>query len=155
TPRLPMNPYGASKLSFEFALDAFGKAYGLRWAALRYFNAAGAHPDGTLCESHDPETHLIPLAIDAALGRRPPLTLFGTDYPTDDGPCVRDYVPVCDLADAHLQTLLLLSDGVNVGPLNLGTGRGSSVREVVDTTFAVLGRRVPLDIGPRRLGDPP
>jgi UDP-glucose-4-epimerase GalE len=153
--REPVNPYGATKLAFELALEAWGHAFGLRWAALRYFNAAGAHPSGTVCENHDPETHLIPLAIDAALGRRPALTIFGDDYDTDDGTCIRDYIHVLDLASAHLAALTLLEHGETVGALNLGTGRGYSVREVIATTAEVLGRPVPYDIGARRAGDPP
>jgi UDP-glucose 4-epimerase len=124
------------------------------WAALRYFNAAGAHPDGTLREHHEPETHLIPLAIDAALGKRPPLTIYGDDYETADGTCVRDYVHVVDLASAHLPALARLSRGEPVGALNLGSGRGYSVREVIDTTHRVVGRPVPHALGPRRAGDP-
>jgi UDP-glucose-4-epimerase GalE len=153
--REPVSPYGATKLAFELALEAWGAAFGLRWAALRYFNAAGAHPDGSLRESHEPETHLIPLAIDAALGARPPLTIFGDDYDTDDGTCVRDYVHVSDLASAHLLALTRLEQGEQIGPLNLGTGRGYSVREVIETTTRVVGREVPHVIGPRRAGDPP
>jgi UDP-glucose-4-epimerase GalE len=151
----PMNPYGATKLAFELALEAWGTAFGLRWAALRYFNAAGAHPDGDLRENHEPETHLIPLAIDAALGTRPPLTIFGDDYDTEDGTCVRDYIHVSDLASAHLLALAQLERGETLGPVNLGTGRGYSVREVIDTTARVVGRPVPHVIGPRRPGDPP
>lgn len=154
SPKRPVNPYGATKLSFEFALDAYGKAYGLRWAAPRYFNAAGAQPDGTLREAHDPETHLLPLVIDAGLGRRPPLTLFGDDYPTRDGTCERDYIHVCDLASAHLRMLDLLAEGREVGPMNLGTGRGSTVREILDAAAEVLGKPVPHTVGPRRAGDP-
>jgi UDP-glucose-4-epimerase GalE len=150
----PVNPYGASKLAFEHALEAYGRAYGLRWAALRYFNAAGAAPDGSLREAHEPETHLLPLVIDAGLGRRPPLTLFGDDYPTRDGTCERDYIHVCDLASAHLRTLDRLAAGGAVGGVNLGTGRGSTVREVLDAAERVLGRPVPHAVGPRRSGDP-
>lgn len=153
-PKKPVNAYGASKLSFEYALEAYGKAYGLKWAALRYFNAAGAQPDGALRESHEPETHLIPLVIDAALGRRPPLSLFGTDYPTRDGTCERDYIHVCDLASAHLRTLDLLEQGRDVGPLNLGTGRGTTVREVIEVAGRIIGKPVPYQVGPRRAGDP-
>ena len=153
--REPVNPYGATKLAFEFALEAWGAAFGLRWAALRYFNAAGAHPEGNLRESHEPETHLIPLAIDAALGVRPPLTIFGDDYDTEDGTCVRDYIHVSDLASAHLLALARLEQGQTLGALNLGTGRGYSVREVIETTEHVVGRPVPRVIGPRRPGDPP
>lgn len=151
----PINPYGATKLAIERALAAYGSAYGLRWAALRYFNAAGAHPDGTLREAHEPETHLIPLVIDAALGRRPPLQIFGADYPTPDGTCIRDYVHVCDLARAHLAALDALDAGRAVDCTNLGSGRGASVREVIDATTRVLGRPVPFAHAPRRAGDPP
>ncbi|MDQ3364984.1 MAG: UDP-glucose 4-epimerase GalE [Myxococcota bacterium] len=151
----PVNPYGATKLAIEYALEAWDRAYGLRWAALRYFNAAGARPDGSLCENHEPETHLIPLAIDAAIGARPPLTIFGEDYDTPDGTCIRDYIHVQDLASAHLLALALLERGESVGPLNLGTGRGFSVREVIDAVRRVLDRPVPCTVGPRRAGDPP
>jgi len=153
--REPVSPYGATKLAFEFALEAWGTAFGLRWAALRYFNAAGAHPDGTLRESHQPETHLIPLAIDAALGVRPPLTIFGDDYDTPDGTCVRDYIHVTDLASAHLLALARLEQGQTLGAVNLGTGHGYSVREVIEATAQAVGRPVPHVIGPRRAGDPP
>lgn len=151
----PINPYGASKLGVEHALEAYGRAYGLRWAALRYFNAAGAHPDGTLSERHDPETHLIPLAIDAALGRRGKLTVFGSDYETRDGTCIRDYIHVCDLAAAHLAALSALDRGVAVGATNLGSANGFSVLEVIEETAKLAGRPVPHTIGPRREGDPP
>jgi UDP-glucose-4-epimerase GalE len=151
----PVNPYGRSKLAFEWVLRSYETAYGLRWAAPRYFNAAGAHPDGTLRERHEPETHLVPLVLDAGLGRRPPLVVFGTDYPTPDGTCVRDYIHVVDLADAHLLALERLQAGEVVGPLNLGTGRGYSVREVLELAAEVLGRKVPHAFGPRREGDPP
>ncbi|HTR52459.1 MAG TPA: UDP-glucose 4-epimerase GalE [Kofleriaceae bacterium] len=153
-PLQPINPYGASKLAIEHALAAYGTAHGLRWAALRYFNAAGAHPDGTLREAHDPETHLIPLAIDAALGRRGPLAVFGDDYATRDGTCVRDYVHVMDLARAHLAALAALDRGVAVGATNLASATGFTVREVIDTAARVLGRPVPHAIGARRAGDP-
>ena len=151
----PINPYGDSKLAIERALTAYGTAYGMRWGALRYFNAAGAHPDGSLRESHDPETHLIPLVIDAALGRRPPLSVFGDDYPTRDGTCVRDYVHVCDLATAHLAALDALDGGHAVGAVNLGSANGFTVREVLDEAARVLGTPIPHSIGPRRAGDPP
>ena len=152
--KAPINPYGSTKLAVELALAAYGTAYGLKWAALRYFNAAGAHPDGTLRESHDPETHLIPLAIDAALGRRPPLVVFGNDYPTRDGTCVRDYVHVCDLASAHLAALDALDHGVEVGAVNLGSGVAVTVGEVLAETARVVGTPLLREIGPRRTGDP-
>ncbi len=150
----PINPYGASKLAVEYALEAYGVAHGLRWAALRYFNAAGAQSDGSLCERHEPETHLLPLVIDAALGRRPPLTVFGDDYATPDGTCIRDYVHVEDLASAHLAALDALDTGAAVGATNLGSAAGFSVREVLDTAARVLGKPVPYTMGPRRAGDP-
>jgi UDP-glucose 4-epimerase len=150
----PINPYGASKLGIEHALAAYEVAHGLRWAALRYFNAAGAHPDGSLCECHEPETHLIPLVIDATLGRRPPLAIYGDDYPTADGTCIRDYIHVIDLAAAHLAALDVLEAGRSVGAANLGSGAGYSVREVVTTTEAVMGRVVPYVMAARRPGDP-
>ena len=153
-PTRPVNPYGASKLAFEYVLDGYGKGHGTRWAALRYFNAAGADPEGRLREAHAPETHLIPLAIDAALGRGPALTVFGTDYPTRDGTCVRDYIHVVDLADAHLRALDVLARGAGIGPLNLGTGAGATVREVMDVVGQIAGKPVPHTIGPRRDGDP-
>jgi len=153
SPKHPVNPYGASKLAFEYLLEGFGVAYGLRWAALRYFNAAGASSDGSLREAHEPETHLIPLVIDAALKRRPPVRLFGTDYPTRDGTCVRDYIHVSDLADAHLRALDLLAAGQTIGPLNLGTGVGSTVREVIEAVRQVVGADVPQIVAPRRAGD--
>jgi UDP-glucose-4-epimerase GalE len=150
----PVNPYGVTKMAFEHALSAYGGAYGLRWAALRYFNAAGARSDGLLRESHQPETHLIPLALDAALGTRGPLTVFGDDYPTPDGTCIRDYVHVDDLADAHLLALDTLSSGTDVGVCNLGSGAGYSVREVIDAVSRELDRPVPWTKGARREGDP-
>jgi len=155
SPLAPVNPYGATKLSIELALDAWGGAYGLRWCALRYFNAAGAHPDGTLRESHEPETHLIPLAIDAGLGTRPAIQVFGADYETPDGTCIRDYIHVQDLATAHLAALARLEAGETLGPINLGTGRGYSVQEVIDTAARVIGRPVPHAFVARRAGDPP
>ncbi len=154
SPKRPVNPYGASKLSFEYALEAYQHAHDYRWAALRYFNAAGAEAGGALRESHDPETHLIPLVVDAALGRRAALTVFGDDYPTADGTCVRDYIHVSDLADAHLLALDRLHAGEVLGPMNLGTGAGSSVREVIDTAARVIGAPVPHVVGARREGDP-
>jgi UDP-glucose 4-epimerase len=153
-PQQPINPYGASKLAVERVLADYATAYGWGYAALRYFNAAGASSDGTIGEDHDPETHLIPLAIQAALGTRPHLDVFGTDYPTPDGTCIRDYIHVEDLAEAHLLALERLQPGKGLR-YNLGTGRGYSVREVIQTVEAVTGRRVPVVEGPRRAGDPP
>jgi UDP-glucose 4-epimerase len=152
--REPVNAYGATKLAVEFALEAWGQAYGLHWAALRYFNAAGADPSGSLRENHEPETHLIPIVLDAGLGLRPPVSIYGDDYDTPDGTCVRDYVHVQDLASAHLLSLSRLEQGESLGPINLGTGRGYSVREVIDTASEVLGEPIPHVVGPRRAGDP-
>ncbi len=150
----PVNAYGASKLSFEFALEAFHIAHGIRFCAPRYFNAAGAHVSGKLREAHEPETHLIPLVLDAGLGRRGPISLFGTDYPTPDGTCIRDYIHVSDLADAHLLALDELAKGTCLGAVNLGTGKGQSVKEVLDSAAQALGKPIPQVIGPRRAGDP-
>ncbi len=154
-PQAPVNPYGESKLMVERMLRWYGEAYGLRWIALRYFNAAGADPDGDIGEDHDPESHLIPLVIGAAQGARPPVKIFGTDYATPDGTAVRDYVHVMDLADAHLRALDRLGAGTPSQAINLGTGRGHSVREVVDTVARVSGLAVPTVESPRRPGDPP
>ncbi len=153
-PQRPINPYGNTKLAIEFALRDFARAHGWGVALLRYFNAAGARPDGSLGEDHDPETHLIPLAIGAAQGVRPPLEILGTDYPTPDGTCIRDYIHVDDLAEAHRLALERLTPGE---PLvcNLGMGRGQSVREVVRAVREVSGVEVPAREGPRRPGDPP
>jgi UDP-glucose 4-epimerase len=148
----PGSPYGESKWVLERALAWAGRTHGLNSACLRYFNAAGADPAGRAGEHHDPETHLIPLVIDAALGRRPPLSVFGEDYATPDGTCIRDYIHVGDLADAHLRALDVL-DRRSV-TYNLGNGAGYSVREVIATAQQVLGRKVPHTIGPRRAGDP-
>ena len=154
-PQAPVNPYGESKLFVERILHWYGRAYNLRSVALRYFNASGADPDGTIGEDHDPETHLIPLVIDAALGRRPPVGVFGTDYPTPDGTAIRDYIHVMDLADAHVRALDYLADGGASSAINLGTGRGHSVRAVIETVEQVGGREVPRTSSPRRAGDPP
>lgn len=153
-PQNPVNPYGESKLGVEKILRWYAGAYGLRFAALRYFNAAGADPEGELGEDHDPETHLIPLAIEAALGG-PELSIFGTDYATPDGSAVRDYIHVSDLADAHLLALRKLEAGTARLQLNLGTGRGHSVLEVVKSVERVSGRKVPARLVDRRAGDPP
>ena len=146
-PQQPINPYGAGKLAVERALADYATAYGWGYAALRYFNAAGASSDGTIGEDHDPETHLIPLALQAALGIKPHLDVFGTDYPTPDGTCVRDYVHVEDLAEAHLLALERLQPGKGLC-YNLGIGRGYSVREVIQIVEAVTGKRVPVKEGP-------
>ena len=150
----PINPYGESKLFVERTLHWYGVAHGLRSVSLRYFNAAGADPDGDLGEDHEPETHLIPLAIGAALGKRPPLEIYGTDYPTADGTAVRDYVHVSDLADAHVCALQYLQRGGASRAFNLGTGNGHSVREVIAAVERTGKRDVPRRVGPRRAGDP-
>jgi len=154
-PQEPINPYGQSKRAFEHALRDLAAAGVLRAVALRYFNAAGCHPDGSLGEHHDPEIHLIPLAIDAALGRRPSLTVFGDDYDTPDGTCIRDYIHVQDLAIAHVLALQALPGGEPFRFYNLGSGSGHSVREVLAAVEGVAGVKVPAVVGPRRPGDPP
>ena len=154
-PQRPVNPYGESKLFVERALHWHGTAHDLRWMALRYFNAAGADPDGEIGEDHDPETHLIPLAIETALGRRAELQVMGTDYPTPDGTAIRDYIHVTDLADAHVRALGHLEAGGAPGALNLGTGSGHSVRDVVAMVERISGRKVNARNAPRRAGDPP
>jgi UDP-arabinose 4-epimerase len=154
-PQAPVNPYGQSKLFVERVLHWYGQAYDLGYVALRYFNASGADPEGEIGEVHDPETHLIPLVLDAARGTRPPVGVFGTDYPTPDGTAIRDYIHVTDLADAHLRALDYLVRGGVSTAINLGTGRGHSVREVIDAVGAVAGAPVPHVEAPRRAGDPP
>jgi UDP-arabinose 4-epimerase len=154
-PQLPVNPYGESKLFVERALGWFHAAHGLRYATLRYFNAAGADADLDTGEDHEPETHLIPLAIDAALGSRPPVSIFGTDYDTPDGTAIRDYIHVTDLAAAHVLALRRLLSGAASMQVNLGTGCGHSVREVIRAIEEVSGRQVPVREAPRRPGDPP
>jgi UDP-glucose-4-epimerase GalE len=151
--QLPINPYGNTKLAFERALADYAAAYPFGYCALRYFNAAGASPDGTIGEDHDPETHLIPLVFQAAMGQRPNVTVFGTDYPTPDGTCVRDYIHVDDLAEAHILALGKLGPGVQL-KFNVGIGKGYSVRDVIRTAEAVSGLTVPVAEGPRRAGDP-
>jgi UDP-glucose 4-epimerase len=154
-PQAPINPYGQTKLDVENALKAFAVAYGLSFAAFRYFNAAGAAEDGTIGEAHDPETHLIPLAIEAATGARPPLQVFGTDYPTPDGTCLRDYVHVDDLSRAHIAVFDKLSTPGAGFFYNLGTGTPTSVLEVIRAVEKVTGKKVPYTTAPRRAGDPP
>jgi UDP-glucose-4-epimerase GalE len=154
TPQRPINPYGASKLFVERMLADYAQAYQFGYAALRYFNAAGASPAGDLGEDHDPETHLIPIVLQVALGQRDHVTIFGDDYPTPDGTCIRDYIHVDDLATAHVLALEKLDPGQGL-QLNLGTGRGHSVLQVIETCRRVTGHAIPATIGPRRAGDPP
>jgi UDP-glucose-4-epimerase GalE len=154
-PREPVNPYGVTKLFFEQALEAYDRAYGFRFASLRYFNAAGADESGEIGELHDPETHLIPLALKAAAGLGPELKIFGSDYPTPDGTCIRDYIHVNDLASVHVKALEHLAGGKDSLAVNVGTGVGASVQEVISTVEQVTGKRVPHKFVPRRPGDPP
>jgi UDP-arabinose 4-epimerase len=154
-PQQPVNPYGYTKLVVERMLRDAEAAYGIRHVALRYFNAAGSDPDGELGEMHDPETHLIPLMLFAAIGRQPSIKIFGSDYPTPDGTCVRDYVHVSDLADAHVAALDWLAAAKASSSFNLGNGRGFSVGEVVRTTEQVTGLTIRTEPAPRRSGDPP
>ena len=154
-PTVPVNAYGTSKLMFEQMLASFGAAHGLRSASLRYFNVAGAWPDGTLGEAHRPETHIIPRVLEAMADGETSFEVFGGDYPTPDGTCVRDYIHVWDLARAHLLALESLADGGAGGAFNLGTGRGFSNLEVVRACAAVTGREIEVSVGDRRPGDPP
>jgi UDP-glucose 4-epimerase len=153
TEQRPINAYGASKRAIEGMLRDFEAAHGLRHVIFRYFNVAGADPQGEIGERHEPETHLIPLVLEAAAGHRPALTMFGTDYPTPDGTCIRDYVHVCDIVDAHLLGLRRLLKGGTSEVFNLGTGHGYSVREVIEAARAVTGRDIPVIEAPRRAGD--
>jgi len=155
TVRQPINPYGVSKLFFEQALEAYGRAYGLRYAALRYFNAAGADESGEIGELHNPETHLIPLALAATREQGQALQIFGEDYPTPDGTCIRDYIHVNDLAEAHALALARLVDGSKSFSVNLGTGQGCSVLEIVRAAEQITRKSVRRIMGPRRPGDPP
>ena len=154
-PLTPVNPYGVSKVFFEQALQSYDAAYGIRYASLRYFNAAGADESGEIGECHEPEPHLIPLALRAAAGISPDLQVYGTDYPTPDGTCIRDYTNVVDLAEAHVKAVQRLLAGNASFTVNLGTGEGSSVKEVIAAVEEVTGRKVPRNIVPRRPGDPP
>ena len=154
TPKAPINPYGASKLMAERLLEDYDMAHGLRFAALRYFNAAGADPEVEIGEARAVETHLVPLAIDAVLGRRPPLKVMGTDYPTPDGTAIRDYIHVSDLATAHVRALDRLLGGAPSFTCNLGTGSGQSIRQVLGSIARIAGRDVPHETAPRRSGDP-
>ncbi|MCZ8015033.1 MAG: UDP-glucose 4-epimerase GalE [Limnobacter sp.] len=153
-PQLPINPYGRSKLFVERILDDYEHAYGLRSVCLRYFNAAGADPEGQLGERHDPETHLIPLILQAASGRRPSISLFGRDYDTPDGTCIRDYIHISDLCSAHWLALLSLMNGAGSQRYNLGNGQGFSVQEVIDSALRVTGRDIKVVDALRRFGDP-
>jgi UDP-arabinose 4-epimerase len=155
TPQRPVNPYGETKLAIERVLHWYGQAYGLRSVALRYFNASGCDRGGEIGEEHDPETHLIPLVLRAALGAGHPVSIFGSDYPTPDGTAIRDYIHVEDLASAHLRAIRYLADGGASTALNLATGRGYSVREIIAAVAQAAGREVPHLEAPRRAGDPP
>ncbi len=151
----PVNPYGETKRIMEGVLRDFGAAYGLKSASLRYFNAAGADPEGESGELHDPETHLVPLVLEVAAGKREHITVFGDDYDTRDGTCIRDYIHVTDLADAHVRALERLGKGDTTKAYNLGNGNGFSVLEVIETARKVTGHPIPVEIGSRRAGDPP
>lgn len=150
----PINPYGRSKLMVEKILEDYAKAYGMKYVALRYFNAAGADPEGEIGESHDPETHLIPLVLDAASGKRPDIKVFGTDYPTKDGSCIRDYIHVNDLGSAHILALDYLEKGKESGCFNLGNEKGTSVLEVIEAVRKVTGKDFLVTLAGRRPGDP-
>ena len=154
-PQSPINPYGQTKLTVERMLADFDGAYGLKSVCLRYFNAAGADPEAEIGEAHDPETHLIPLVLDAAIGRRPCITVYGSDYETPDGTCIRDYIHVTDLAQAHCLALEYLAGGGRSAAFNLGCGTGYSVKEVIDAAVKVTGKVIPQKTGQRRPGDPP
>jgi UDP-glucose 4-epimerase len=154
-PQNPINPYGATKLMVERILSDFDVAYGFKSVRFRYFNAAGADPNGRLGEDHNPETHLIPLVLQTALGKRESISVFGTDYPTADGTCIRDYIHVSDLADAHVLGLEYLLKGGDSEVFNLGNGNGFSVKEVIETAKQVTGKDIKVVECDRRPGDPP
>ncbi len=154
-PANPINPYAQTKLIIEKILNDFENAYGLKYAALRYFNAAGADEEGELGESHDPEPHLIPLVLQTALGKRDKIFIFGDDYPTPDGTCIRDYIHIQDLADAHLRALNYLESENKSLIVNLGTGDGYSVKEIIETARKITGKEIPAEVTGRRPGDPP
>jgi len=154
-PQNPINPYGKGKLMVEKILEDYNSAYNLRYVSLRYFNAAGADPEGDVGERHHPETHLIPLILDAASGKREDIKIFGTDYPTHDGTCIRDYIHVTDLADAHIKSLKYLENGKKSEVFNLGNGNGFSVKEVIEKARKVTGRKIKATETDRRPGDPP
>ena len=153
-PKLPTNAYGLSKLMVEEMLDWFHRSYGLRSVSLRYFNAAGDDPSGEIGEDHDPETHLIPLILQVPLGKRERIMIFGDDYDTPDGTCLRDYIHVADLASAHVAALRALEGGLERDAFNVGNGAGFSVREVIETARQVTGHPIPAEVRPRRAGDP-
>ncbi|WP_137719772.1 UDP-glucose 4-epimerase GalE [Methylobacillus flagellatus] len=153
-PKIPLNPYGASKYMVEQILSDFDRAHGTKYVALRYFNAAGADPQARMGERHEPETHLVPLALQAVTGRRPALKVFGTDYDTPDGTCLRDYIHVDDLSSAHLLAMQYLQAGGASRAFNLGNGAGYSVQQVIDVAGKVAGKPVPVEYAPRRAGDP-
>lgn len=155
SPQAPINPYGATKLFFEHALEAYSVSRGLKYAALRYFNAAGAHPDGTIGEYHDPETHLIPLALKARLGTKPALKVFGENLDTPDGTCIRDFVHVSDLGTAHVKAVEYLAGGGSSLRANLGTGNGTSIKQLLEMIQSVTGEPVPHEFAEARPGDPP
>lgn len=152
--QIPINPYGKTKFMMEQIMSDYETAYGLKYAALRYFNAAGCDTDGKLGESHDPETHLIPLVLKAIKGERDSITVFGTDYETDDGTCIRDYIHVEDLADAHMRAVEKIFETQQSHAINLGTGIGTSVKEIIQAAETVTGKKVPVEYGERRAGDP-
>jgi UDP-glucose-4-epimerase GalE len=152
-PQLPVSVYGKTKLAIEHMIQSYHKAYDLAYVTLRYFNASGADASGLIGEEHDPETHLIPLAMQAAMGQRGPLTLFGTDYDTADGTCVRDYIHVSDIARAHVLALEKMASGLNRAEVNIGTGNGISNLEILETIGRITGQAVPYENGPRRTGD--
>lgn len=153
-PKQPTNPYGFSKLTLEGILEAYDRAYGLRYMSLRYFNAAGADPEAKIGEDHQPESHLIPIILQTALGLRQEIQLFGTDYPTPDGTCIRDYIHVADLSQAHLLALQALSGGASSNIYNLGNGQGYSNREVIETARRITNKPIKVIEAPRRPGDP-
>jgi UDP-glucose 4-epimerase len=153
--QLPINPYGHSKLLVEEMLERFDQMYGLKYVSLRYFNAAGADPDGELGERHNPETHLIPLVLQAASGRRDSISIFGSDYDTFDGTCVRDYIHINDLVEAHIKAITYLRQGHSSTTFNLGNGKGFSVKEIIEAAEEVTGKNIPVKLDRRRAGDPP
>ncbi len=153
-PTIPTNPYGRTKLAFEGLLESYHNAYGINYTCLRYFNACGADPSGNIGEDHSPESHLIPIVLEVALGKRGNVKIFGDDYPTSDGTCIRDYIHVNDLSSAHLLALNKIADGGESGIYNLGNGEGFSVNDIIQVCRKVTGHEIPVEIAPRRAGDP-